>query len=111
MQSEGQLAAKDLGELQVFLAEGVGLRTLHVESADDLVAPLQRNRQRTTGAFSALDIEWIGGGIGAEIALAGGGHLAGDAVVLLPGEQLALGCRRGHAFGQEGNEPAAGTLM
>ena len=37
VQGGGDLAAEDLGELQVLLGEGVGPRAFDVEGADDLV--------------------------------------------------------------------------
>ena len=82
VQGGGDLVAENLGELQILLAEGVGLGTLDVEGADDLVLKDQRYGQRTVRAGSAREIERIGGGVGAEIALAGGGDEAGDALAL-----------------------------
>ena len=91
VQGGGHLPAKDFGELHVQFGEAVGLRTFDVEGADHLVAQDQGHGQGTAGPLGPFEVERIDGRVGAQVALAGGGHEAGDAVALLPGEEHAFG--------------------
>ena len=107
VQGGGDGAAEDLGELQVLLAEGAGPGALDVEGADDPVGEAQRHRQRAARPGGAGQVERVGGRVGAEVALAGGGDEAGDAVALGQGEQDAAGGLGRHALLQQRVEPAA----
>src|SRR5204862_6234450 len=62
VERKGKLAAKNLGELQVFRPESIELRAFHVKSADDLVAPGQGDGQGAVRAFGSLDVVRVRGG-------------------------------------------------
>ena len=66
----------------------------------------QRNGQRALRVLGAGEIERVFGRVFAEIALAGGRHEAGHAVVLRLGQKLAGGRLRVHAHRQQRFEPA-----
>ena len=81
VERSGDIAGENLQKLQVGLGKTTRLGAFHVERADHLFVQHQGNRERTLGALAALKVEGVFGGIGAEIAGAGGRHIAGHAIV------------------------------
>src|SRR5438477_321509 len=88
------------------LSRGWGPAALDVKGADDLVFPQDRHREGAARPAGPLDVERVRGGVGAEVALARGGHEPRDAVALRPGVEPAPGGLGRHADRQERLEQA-----
>ena len=101
VQRGGHVAAEDLQELQVALAEGPRLHALHVEGADHLVVQQQRHGQRALRPADAFQEERVFGRVFAKVALAGRRHETGHAVALGQGEEVAHRRLGVHGHGQE----------
>ncbi len=111
VQRHGHVAGEDLEKLQVAFAEGPRLGAFDVERADHLVVQDQRHGQRALGSLAPFEIQRIVGRVFAQIALAGGGHETGDAVVLRLGKQVAAGGFRNDAHGQQRLELAGAAVQ
>ena len=94
VEGRGDVAAVDLEELAVAVVEGVGLRALDVERADDRAVIDQGDGERAPRAGRTLDVERVLGRVGAEVALPGRRDETGHAVALLAGQELAIGRQR-----------------
>ncbi len=88
VQGDGDVAAEDFGELAVVFVEGGALAAFDVEDADDLVVQAKGNGQAALGAVEADDVARIAIDIGADVASAGGGDVAADAVAFGLGEKV-----------------------
>ena len=110
VERHGHVAREDLEELHVAFAERPRLGAFDVERADDFVVQNQRHGQRALGPLTPFEVERVLGRVLAQVALAGGGHEAGDAVVLRVGEQVATGGLGNHAHGQQRLELAGASI-
>ena len=105
MQRRGNLTAEDLGELQILVPEGVEPGAFDVEGADDLIVDDERHGQGAAGAGGAFQVEGIGGGVRAQVALPRRRHEPGDAVAFPLGKEDALGRSGRHPFVHQRHQP------
>ena len=83
-------------------ARGSGLSTLNVPITRS--CSMRGTVKRAAGAGGAFEVERIFARVFAQVALAGGGDEAGDAVAGRLGAELAIGRLGGHADGEHGLE-------
>ena len=101
VQRGGHVAAEDLQELQVALAEGPRLHAFHVEGADHFVVQQQRHGQRALRPADAFHEQRVFGRVFAKVALARRRHETGHAVALGQRDEVANRRVGVHAHGQE----------
>ena len=90
VQRQRDVAGEDLGKLPVLVVEAADRLALDVEDAHDLAEEVQRHRQRTLGVREAQHVAGVLLDVVTDVAAAGGGDVAGDAVALGPGVEVDL---------------------
>ena len=88
VEGDGDVAAEDFGELAIVLVEGGAVAAFDVEDADDFVVEAEGDGKAAFGAFEAGDVAWVAFDVGADVASAGGGDVAADAVAFGFGEEI-----------------------
>lgn len=97
VQGEGDVAGEHLGEETVFFGKVSAFAGFDVEDADDAIGEFEGDGEGGASSGEPGEEERVAGGVVADVALSGGGDVAGDAVALGLGVDVDITELRGHA--------------
>lgn len=97
VEGEGGVASEHFSEETVFFGEVGAFAGFDVEDADDAIGELEGDGEGRAGTGETGEEKGIAGGVVADVALPGGGDVAGNAVALGLGVDIDVAEFGGHA--------------